>query len=711
MITMASILVVRHAARQCFTLSAKYCPTGGIKRRFLQSSTTASSATGLFSIAGLQNPPDFLRLTKEAIDTSDGLRASLPSKIESKSQAVDVLYQLDEISKTVCNVIDAAELCRSAHASSVWRESANTAFMELQDYIGTLNTDKSLYDSLAHVHQHFYNDLTEEQQRFCTLLKQEFEIDGIHLPDEERQKVKELHHHVTTLETLFATNITNARNDFLVDSEPVESVIPRHVLEANGAVYDAKHPSKVQLTADSPITHSITSFANDADLRKQVHLESMNSCPENIDVLEALINVRQELAHGLGYDSYSHRFLQDKMAQTPENVDQFLREVGRQIAPGYKKEMELISRAKQSVQGGSATVEPWDVKFYVKLLKAQLGGVDPHELAEYLSLSNCLNAMQLLVQKLFGIKMEEQQLQPSERWDVDTQANGTVSSKEQIRKFIFYEEDTGRDLGTMYLDLHPRTGKYTHAAHFTVRCGCVVNGSTSDYQLPIVALVCNMSAGEASFSSHQEVETLFHEFGHALHSLLSRTSFQHLAGTRGAMDFVETPSHWMEHYVWDEEFLPILARNERGESIPNSLLTPLVKSRNQFRCLEMQNQIVLSTFDQQIFGASKGSNSTQEIWAALHKQHGVPFANGTHWYTNVGHLVTYGAGYYGYLYSQVFASSIWSKLFHKRSLKRDSGELLWKKVLIHGGSRDPSIMLEDLIGQKPTMETYWNSQA
>eukprot|EP00980_Cylindrotheca_fusiformis_P016294 scaffold4841_cov132-Cylindrotheca_fusiformis.AAC.7 len=717
---MASILSNRLASIRHSSFVSKFNRFHGRRllleqqqQRFLHPSTTSPTngnvRGGLFSIAGLQTPHDFLRLTKEAIQTSDQLRETLPTTIDSKAQAVNALYQLDQISKTVCNVIDAAELCRSAHASSKWRESANVAFMELQDYIGTLNADQQLYTQLAQVHRDYYDDLTEEEQRFCTLLKQEFEIDGIHLPDEQRVKVKELHHHVTTLETLFASNITNSRKNFLVDASSVESVIPKQVLQANGAVYDEKkHPNQVQVMADTPITHSIIGFANNAELRKQVHMESMTCCPENIDVLEALIRVRQDLAHSLGYESYGHRFLRDKMAQTPEHVHDFLQDVRRQIAPGYRHDMDLISRAKQSVEG-SAIIEPWDIKFYVKLLKTQLGGADPNELAEYLSLPNCLNAMQLLVQNLFGIQMQEREMHPSERWDVDTEKVSNIPKDEQIRKFVFLEEETGRELGTMYLDLHPRAGKYTHAAHFTVRCGCVENGPDSDYQLPIVALVCNMNPGHASFSSHQEVETLFHEFGHALHSLLSRTSFQHLAGTRGAMDFVETPSHWMEHYVWDEEFLPILAQNERGEPIPESLLNPLVKSRNHFRCLEMQNQIVLSTFDQQIFGPNPASDSTQKIWAALHQEHGVPYADGTHWYSNVGHLVTYGAGYYGYLYSQVFAASIWRKLFHQRSLQRDSGDQIWRKVLIHGGSRDPSIMLEDLIGKKPTLENYWNS--
>jgi intermediate peptidase len=490
--------------------------------RFLHHPSKAATTTGLFSISGLVNPSDFLKLTKIAILKSDELRASLPSSINNKSQAVDVLYQLDEISKTVCNVIDAAELCRSAHASTQWRVVANVAFGELQDYIGTLNTDKTLYNALANVHQHFYEELTEEEQRFCTLLKQEFEIDGIHLPESERQKVKELHNHVTNLESLFMSNITNSHKQFMVDAEAVESVLPRHVLEANGANY---HSDQVQLTANSPITASIQSFANNPSLRRTVYMESMTSVTENTDVLDSLIQVRQELAQALSYQSYSHRFLQDKMAQTPQNVHKFLQDVQKQIAPDYKRDMELLQNAKCQVEGSTERVEPWDVKFYMKLLKAQMGGADPNELADYLSLPNCLNAMQLLVQELFGIKMQEQEMDEHERWDTADDNSAPVNKDEQIRKFVFWEEEAGRELGTMYLDLHPRAGKYTHAAHFTVRCGCVVNGPNSDYQLPIVALVCNMNSGQASFSSHQEVETLFHEFGESYFILVFETLF------------------------------------------------------------------------------------------------------------------------------------------------------------------------------------------
>ena len=720
----------------------------GLKRRQISTNQDHYNRIGLFSIPGLVYPQDFPRLADEAIKTSDGLRQDVASMLQqlknqpqnaenssnskklvtvtTKSQALDVLYTLDQISKTICNVIDAAELCRSAHSSKEWRETAQRTFTLLQEYIATLNGDQTLYNSLVSVTSNIeiFNQLSDEEQRFATLLQREFELDGIHLPDEQRDHTRQLHGHVTTLETLFASNITNHSNkQYVLDSDLVEKVIPKPVLVQHGAIYTTygdEKKSMVQLTTESPLSHSITTYASDSELRKSVYIERMTSCPENLEVLDALIRTRHESATALGFTSYADRFLQDKMARTPSNVMKFLNQLHDSIQPRYRQEMNILQKAKQHIEGeGSSSIEPWDVKFYTTILKNQQqqqlsgegtnGTIDQAALAPYLSLSNCLNAMQFLVQKLFGIQMKEEALDDFERWDGVESSNPrsvTTPKEEQIHKFVFVEEATGRGLGTMYLDLHPRQGKYTHAAHFTVRGGCVVDGPQSDYQLPIVALVCNMNTGTASFSSHQEVETLYHEFGHALHSLLSRTSFQHVSGTRAAMDFVETPSHWMELFAWDEEFLPYLAiHSQTKEPIPAEYIQYLCRSRDQFRCVELQNQIVLAMFDQEIFNTPPPphqSQKTMDTWASMHRQNAVPYAEGTHWYSNVGHLVTYGAGYYGYLYSQVFANDIWTSLFKGHSLNRQSGELIWKKLLIHGGAKDANVMLHDLLGREPT---------
>lgn len=677
-----------------------------LKSRILTRHFGTRQRNGLFSIAGLNDPSDFLRLASQAIEKSDNLRAGIPAKLNSHSHAVDTLYQLDEISKTICNVIDAAELCRNAHASEVWREAANETFGLLQQYISTLNADQRLHQALVLVDQDYGDDLTEEEARFCFLLKREFEMDGIHLPDKEREEVQLLHHNVLNLETLWMSNITNSQKQYSIEASAVETVLPRHVLEANGAVYDESSGSKlVRIVADSPIAHSITSFSPNSDLRRQVHWESMTSTPENKEVLDALIHQRHELAVALGFESYAVRNLQDKMAQTPQGVLDFLKNLEQQIQPQYQKDLEILSRAKLQVEG-SSKIEAWDVKFYTKLLKAQLG-VDPSELAPYFGLENCLNGIQVLVDKLFGIEMKEEPMNEGETWDTDDDG---MTPHGRIRKFFFSNQATQEPLGTMYIDLHPRPGKYTHAAHFTVRCGCRVSGPDSDYQLPIVALVCNMNSGAATLSSHSEVETLFHEMGHALHSLLSRTNFQHMAGTRAAMDFVETPSHFLEHFVWDADFLSILCQGKGGTSPPDDTIRALVASRNQFRCLEMQNQIALSRFDQEIFGGPAVPGRPQQLWEKLHSEYNIPLVPGSHFYTNVGHFVTYGAGYYGYLYSQVFADAIWNQVFTPHSLDRKSGQKLWHKMLIHGGARDAQQMLHELLGDKqPTVQNYWSN--
>ena len=313
-----------------------------------------------------------------------------------------------------------------------------------------------------------------------------------------------------------------------------------------------------------------------------------------------------------------------------------------------------------------------------------------------------------------------------------------------MRKFEFHHEEDG-PLGTMYFDLHPRDGKFVHAAHFTIRCGRIRNDDSDnvdnhniqqskdnnqDHQLPIVALVCNLSPSSTSGSSqtllsHSEVETLFHEFGHGLHSLLSRTSFQHLSGTRASMDFVETPSHLFETFARDPSFLSRVLTRHYITGLPMSKRRAehLALSHSDFRGVEIQTQIVHSRFDQALFGENPcsvslgGCNST-EMWERLHKEAGVPFANGTHWHSRFGHLVTYGAGYYGYLYAQTFAADIWMNTLASSSMVssspetvREGGQKVWKEMLIHGGGKDPKDMIKAVLGREPSVDPFFEGMS
>lgn len=653
---------------------------------------------GLFSIPELVYPGDFVKLASKAIEECDDLRFEVSSGSDNPRYT---LFQLDAISRTVCNVIDAAELARSTHASVEWREAAQRAFVILQDYIAQLNGDPTLYEALLTT-KSALDTLTEEEQRFLSLLQAEFERDGIHLPELEREQARQIQNQLTELETLFSRNIVSSKKEFWADADLVQDIIPQHVLQSYFGLGQLQGKEIRLCNSSTQVLQTLLKYSASPALRKQVFMESTTSVPENLLVLEALMNARQELANLLGFPSYAHRFLKNQMAGSPAAVQKFLSQLHQKLHPMYQKEMQLVSQVKSQLEGNS-TVEPWDIAFYTTLIQAQKGSDVSSEVSQYLSLDNCVTSLQALVKTLFGIEMKQEKLTEIEQWDV-VEGSGAYS---RVRRFAFTGPD-GRPLGIMYMDLHPREGKYTHAAHFTVRCGCRTEFDTEDFQFPIIALVCNLSgdAGDGQLLlSHGEVETLFHEFGHGLHSLLSRTLFQHMSGTRGAMDFVETPTHLMENFAWHADmFLRRTEHHSTGQSMPEDLILKLQQSRHAFSTIERYNQILYAMLDQKLFGGgivtNKNTNVTTQIFADLHHQLGVPYAVGSHWHSRFGHLVTYGAGYYGYLYAQVFAGDLWKHLFAESQDLRKSGDLLWHGILQHGGAKDPAMMLNEILSSK-----------
>ena len=273
----------------------------------------------------------------------------------------------------------------------------------------------------------------------------------------------------------------------------------------------------------------------------------------------------------------------------------------------------------------------------------------------------------------------------------------------------------------MYLDLHPRVGKYGHAAHFTVRCGCAVaedvdsalalGASHNGFQLPVVALVMNIgmtSTGGRVLANHSDLETLLHEFGHALHSLLSRTTFQHLSGTRAASDFIETPSQLLEHFAWDHRVLTHFSEHETtGEPLPTELLMAMRAAKTQHLGIDTLQQVLLALFDQRSFGVDPPTSPAGDgsvVAAMAHQLHldvmpsALPPAADTHWWARFTHLTSYGATYYGYLYDKALAAQLWRTLFADRPLDVDRGTVLWHSLLKPGAAMDPNEVLRQTLG-------------
>ncbi|KAJ0409475.1 hypothetical protein P43SY_002365 [Pythium insidiosum] len=561
-----------------------------------------------------------------------------------------------EISNAICSVIDAAELCRNVHPDDKYREAASACFTDLSDFIQNLNADVDLYAALRALTEDAsqMQSFTEEQRRMAVLLRQEFERDGIHLSHGGRRRVVALQNDITQLSMDFQRVLFTAR-DWIEVPEPLMRPLPHSVL----AECERKllNRSVLRVPTDPHVMNTVLKWIGDENVRREMYLKANACAKENL------------------------------LAQ---------------------EELGVLLAAKQK-----GAVAMWDLPYYMGMLKAQRFRIDSRVLAAYFPLERCLEGLDLLCRELFGLQLVSVPMDPHESWHPDVHKLALRRTTAPSSSSSSSSEDDAT-LGHIYFDLYPRAHKYNHAAHFTIRCGKRL--SPSRYQKPLVALVCNFNkpAPHApSLLSHSEVETLFHEFGHALHSLLSRTEFQHLSGTRASLDFVETPSHLFEYFAWDYRVVREFARHHAtGEALPEEMMTRLKQSKHMFAAMDAQTQCLYSLLDLQLFGAPANSSdaptSSTALLRELQNAHTlVPHVEGTCWHTRFGHLVGYGAGYYSYLYSRVFASAIWQHRFAAAPLSRSAGQELHDELMIHGGARAPQEILTALVGQRePTAASY-----
>jgi intermediate peptidase len=313
------------------------------------------------------------------------------------------------------------------------------------------------------------------------------------------------------------------------------------------------------------------------------------------------------------------------------------------------------------------------------------------ELSEYFSVNNCIKGLSILSKSLFGINIEVVKMVEGESWH------------SSVIKLQFSNENTNEILGYVYLDLISRNGKFNHPSTFAIKFP-KISGKTKDLEdIPRVAVCCSFhTSANNPFLLHSDVETLFHEFGHCLSSILSRTEYQHVAGTRAALDYVETPSTLMEYFVWDYRILSLFATHHKtGKVLPLELLDSMKKTKQLFSGLDTQQNILNALFDMELHSHSQVKNSIELYGELQNKYTSIPFVPGTHWHSRFGHLIGYAAGYYSYIFCRVFSSNIWHKYFKSNPLDREMGIKYRNEILKLGGSKNPQMILENYLQFDP----------
>nr|GLL28111.1 probable mitochondrial intermediate peptidase, mitochondrial [Ipomoea trifida] len=670
----------------------------GCRFHFFHTATSTApliNDTGLYGYHHLKTAKGFQRFADDAIERSK----ELLNHIASMPAASETIRTLDEISDTVCSVIDAAELCRHTHPDREFVEEASQASSRVNDFLHYLNSNHSIYKAVLKAEQEG-NSLTDEGKRAARFLRMDLENGGIHLSPERLDRVNQLNMEIVQLCRQFSTNVVTDPGQ--VDIFPASRVSKtwRHLVKpiyrfprgtSKGSILSrdsVKEKGFRLITSPNSLQH-VLQCVSDAEVRKMAYIQGNSAPRANLEVLDKLIAARHEFAQILGYKSYSAFSLHSTMAASPEVVFSFLHEMSKLVRAKADKEFKAIEefkRVKSCDQGGG--LEPWDEGYFTWLMKSSAYNLNSLAVASYFPLARCIEGLKILVESLFGVTFRQIPLAPGESWHPD------------VIKILLHHPNEG-ELGYLYLDLKSRKGKHPICAHFAIRGGRRI--SETEYQLPIVALICDFS-GPSSTSvmlNQLEVETLFHEFGHALHSLLSRTEYQHFSGTRAVLDFAETPSTLFEHFALDYRVLRRFAKHySTGDVIPKELVESMLGAKNMFAATELQRQIFYALVDQTLFGEQPSSvRDSLSIVADLKRQHtSWKHVEGTHWHTRFNHLTNYGAGYYSYLYAKCFSATIWEKICQEDPLSPATGSALRMKFLQHGGAKDATNILNDLVG-------------
>ncbi|KJH41486.1 hypothetical protein DICVIV_12540 [Dictyocaulus viviparus] len=428
---------------------------------------------------------------------------------------------------------------------------------------------------------------------------------------------------------------------------------------------------------------------------------------EKEEELLKLVCYRDELARLTGYPSYAHRAQENSLLGSYEGAHNFLwgvndrtKENFRACRPSAERELAVLMDIQSQCNSFINGIGEWDLHYLSQIYKERAyGGFHHRQMNKFLTLGNLINGLTNLVNQLYGVRISQQKIKQGEIWP------GSI-----IKLGVFSSEDDF--LGTIYLDVGRRSTKTFGDCHFTVRCSKQL--SNDCWQTPVVVL--SLSIGEENgenwkdFQVHlHRAENVFHEMGHAMHSMLGRTKYQHIAGTRCPQDFSEIPSILMEYFFNDLTVLRTILRDANGECIPVEDAACMIASRFAFSSLEIMQQASYALFDLELHAPDaarllrEGKITTTNLFHSIvtkalphvDRQHDSAFQHRFH------HLVQYGAKYYSYLIARSAASLIWNSKFRDSPFNRTEGER-WMKVQSHGGGLPPTILLESMLGYSPT---------
>jgi len=596
---------------------------------------------------------------------------------------------VDEASWPVMQMLNQLWLMKETRIEDEVRAACNDAVQTMDSWLVDLSYREDLY-RLADGFRSAYEagergTLAGEDLKLYQDTMRDYRRAGFDLDADTRSEVAAMQKQLSELANQFDTNITDASVTLEFTTEELAGV-PASFLESSQTA-SGKHAVRVTVTPDYM---AVMNNARSEAVRERTNRARYSVAMEsNGPILNQLVQLREQIAHKLGYANWADYKIEPKMAATGATAVAFCEDLMRGLQPKFDAEVAVLTDLKRQDTGEqTAKINWWDYGYYQNMLMKRDYGVDAEAMRVYFQLDRVLEGMFDVYQHLFAIRYTR--IDPPYKWVDD------------LRCYLVTDAESGEPLGVFYLDLFPRTGKYNHFAQFDI-----VSGRTEPdgrRRAPVASLVCNFTPGvgdEPALMNHYEVETIFHEFGHAMHAILSDTKYGAFAGGNVPRDFVEAPSQMFEAWTWEPQVLERFAVDYRDpfKVIPTALVKQMKAAELATIGVGERRQMGLALADLRMHMG--GVQDAGAVCNAANSEALFPIPEGTNFAAYWGHLTGYDAGYYGYAWADSIAADLATafETAPDRFLDQGVGLRLRHEIYERGGSRDVSIGVHAFLGR------------
>lgn len=663
----------------------------------------------------LESPllPAFSKIQPSHIETAiDQMLADNRKKVEEIIEGLtnpswdSLVAPLEEMNDRLAKAWSPVSHMNSVVNSDELRDAYNACLPKLSQYWTEMGQNQALYQAFNELAQsEDFSDLNEAKQKVISNTLRDFRLSGIALNADDQQRYAQLQQKLSELTTKFSENVLDASNAWnkLLDQESELEGLPPMALAAAKQMAEAKGLNGWLVTLDFPSYLATITYADNRELRKEIYTAFATRASDqgpgkgqwdNSPIMTEILELRLELATLLGFGNYAEYSLATKMAETPGQVVKFLRDLAEKSLPVAKQDFQQLSDfAKDNFNVDD--LQAWDIAYFSEKLKQEKYAISEEQIRPYFPLPKVLDGLFAVTGKLFNIEIAE--INEFDRWHKDAR--------------LFEISREGEVIARFFLDLYARDKKRGGA--WMDDCRVRRRLDDGSLQLPVAYLVCNFSSpvgDDPALLTHNEVTTMFHEFGHGLHHMLTQIECADVSGINGvAWDAVELPSQFLENWCYEPEALALISGHyQTGETLPQALLDKMLAARNFQSGMMMVRQLEFSLFDFCLHREYQpGKTDVQAFLNDIRRNVAVvtppEFNRFQHSFSHI-FAGGYAAGYYSYKWAEVLSADAFSRFEEEGVFNLQTGKDFRTNILEMGGSKEPMELFVSFRGREPSVD-------